>query len=316
MSRSYQMQKAEQEPEQVQAVAAAPSMPAMLGGGNALAAIASNAEVTQVLASIWIAKQFPRNLAQVTLSMQQACSRRHLAENATYTYQRGKTSVTGPSIRLAEALLGAWGNAEAGWQEVSRHFDAKKQVQVSECRAFCVDKETNLRREIAFSVPHWRDTQKGGYALKDERDVYELCANMAARRIRACILQVLPAWLTEEAMEIINKTLEGDGKKSLPDMIRAMEAKFLELGVDRGILEGYLEHPVSSCVVAELRNLRGIFNSVQNGEARVSDFFTVEKPADKKEAKAPMFAADPGDELPGLGGAGEVPSFGKEAYHD
>lgn len=177
--------------------------------GGALAAMTSNAAVTSVLASIWIAKQFPRDLAEVTLRMKQACAQPKLAQSATYSYPRGNTTVTGPSIRLAEALIGAWGNAEAGWKEVARHWDPKgadgNGCNVSECLAYCFDKETNVRREIAFSVPHTRDKnetdskgKKTGkmlrVALDNERDVYELCANMASRRIRACILQVLPGW--------------------------------------------------------------------------------------------------------------------------
>ena len=78
-------------------------------GGGALAAMTSNAAVTSVLASIWIAKQFPRDLAEVTARMNQACSRLTLAQSATYAFPRGGTTVEGPSIRLAEALIGAWG---------------------------------------------------------------------------------------------------------------------------------------------------------------------------------------------------------------
>ena len=121
----------------------------------------SNAAVTSVLASIWIAKQFPRDLAEVTARMNQACSRLTLAQSATYAFPRGGTTVEGPSIRLAEALIGAWGNAEAGWKELGRHWDPKgadgKGCMVSECVAFCFDKETNVRREISFTVNHTRD---------------------------------------------------------------------------------------------------------------------------------------------------------------
>mgnify|MGYP006869299486 FL=1 len=130
-------------------------------GGGALAAMTSNAAVTSVLASIWIAKQFPRDLAEVTARMNQACSRLTLAQSATYAFPRGGMTVEGPSIRLAEALIGAWGNAEAGWKEVARHWDPKgadgKGCMVSECVAFCFDKETNVRREISFTVNHTRD---------------------------------------------------------------------------------------------------------------------------------------------------------------
>ena len=190
-------------------------------GSGALAAMTSNAAVTSVLASIWIAKQFPRNLAEVTLRMKQACDQPKLAQSATYSYPRGNTTVTGPSIRLAEALIGAWGNAEAGWKEVARHWDPKgadgSGCNVSECLAYCFDKETNVRREIAFSVPHTRDKNEyeGGrkvmkrVALDSERDIYELCANMASRRIRACILQVLPGWLTDEAMRDLSNVYNG-----------------------------------------------------------------------------------------------------------
>ena len=100
----------------------------------------SNAAVTSVLASIWIAKQFPRDLVEVTARMNQACSRLTLAQSATYALPRGGTTVEGPSIRLAEALIGAWGNAEAGWKEVARHWDPKgadgSGCNVSECLAY------------------------------------------------------------------------------------------------------------------------------------------------------------------------------------
>ena len=252
-------------------------------GGGALAAMTSNAAVTSVLASIWIAKQFPRDLAEVTARMNQACSRLTLAQSATYALPRGGTTVEGPSIRLAEALIGAWGNAEAGWKEVGRHWDPKgadgKGCMVSECVAFCFDKETNVRREISFTVNHTRDKNEyeGGkkvmkrVALESERDVYELCANMASRRLRACILQVLPGWLTEEALEVVGRTLESGDKRSLPDMIRSMEAKFREYGVTRAQLEKNLGHVLEETTKPEIIRLGKVFNSIAEGLVRVKD---------------------------------------------
>lgn len=271
-------------------------------GGGALAAMTSNAAVTSVLASIWIAKQFPRDLAEVTARMNQACSRLTLAQSATYAFPRGGTTVEGPSIRLAEALIGAWGNAEAGWKELGRHWDPKgadgKGCMVSECVAFCFDKETNVRREISFTVNHTRDKnvyewkKKVGMVrelLESERDVYELCANMASRRIRACILQVLPGWLTEEALEAVGKTLENGDKRSLPDMIRSMEAKFLEYGVTRVQLEKNLGHGLEETTKPEIVRLGKVFNSIAEGMVRVKDIF----PADEQPAKDPALPKTP-----------------------
>lgn len=294
--------------------------------GNALAAIASNAEVTTVMASIYVAKQFPRNLAMATAEMNQNCGRLNLAKKATYSYARGGSAIEGPSIRLAEVLMGAWGNMEAGWREISRHFDAKSGKMVSECSAFAFDKQSNTRTEIAFSVPHWRDTKRGGYAITDERDIYELCANMAARRKRAAILSILPSWFVEEALEEVNKTLKKDmAGKSIPDMVRGMEAKFVVYGVTREMLEKNLGHPIEECTRDELVRLGKNYTAISDGAIRVSDIFpqeeekpvvaaaaTVKKDATVdaqpvvterkkgavKVAKGSLFDEDPEDDIP------------------
>ena len=305
-------------------------------GGGALAAMTSNAAVTSVLASIWIAKQFPRDLAEVTARMNQACSRLTLAQSATYALPRGGTTVEGPSIRLAEALIGAWGNAEAGWKEVARHWDPKgadgKGCMVSECVAFCFDKETNVRREISFTVNHTRDKNEyeGGrkvmkrVALESERDVYELCANMASRRIRACILQVVPGWLTEEALEIVSATLKKDeNAEKLPERIQSMEAKFLELGVSRAQLEKKLGHSLepNDMTMAEVYRLGRVYTSIADGMIRMNDVFPTEEQSEVKDPnipsvpEAPAPSPDPAsnnfkDGIPGLDVPEDVPSFG------
>lgn len=277
----------------LQAVPAAPQgmnpLAMMSQGGNgALAAVTSNEKVVETLASIFIAKQFPRDLAMVTANMTAATSRVSLAQKAVYTYPRGGSSVEGPSVHLADALLGAWGNAESGWTELNRHKDPKKGCMVSECVAYAFDKETNSKHSIAFTVPHWRDTKKGGYPLTDERDIYELCANMAARRRRAAILRVLPAWLVEEALENCNETLRNaDGNKPLPDLIRRMEAKFSGLGVSKAQLEAKLGHKLEATTRNELVTLGKHYNAIEGGHARADELFEPEAKA------APMAAAKP-----------------------
>lgn len=257
------------------------AFPAGSSTGNALTAIASNKEATQALASIWIAKQFPRDTAEVTRRMRDACSRYSLAQTATYRYRRGSTHVSGGSIRLAETLLSAWGNAEAGWVELSREMDKDAGCTVSLCKAFCFDKENNLYREISFNVRHWRDLKdedgkkgrKNGYALVDERDIYEMNANQASRRIRACIFQVIPEWLKSEAIEEVAKTMDkGDGRDP-QEIFRSLQAEFLKYRITRERLEKFLGHAIEETTRAEIRNLGEIYNSLEDGEARVRDYF-------------------------------------------
>ena len=288
--------------------------PQQAPGGGALAAITGNAAVAETLASIYIAKQFPRNLVEVTQRMKESCSRPKLAQVATYAYTRATTTITGPSIRLAEVLVGAWGNMEAGWKVIARRFDPRAGVDVSECVAFAWDKETNIKREIAFSVPHVRDLQGGKKApLKSERDIYELCANMASRRVRACILQVIPGWLVEEAMERIEKTLkDGDGRP-LSDRVRDMLAVYADLGVSKERIEAWLGHPTEQIVIGELVKLGKQYNALRDGVANVQDIFPEPektaadvKPASLKTAKkSDVELADSdifGEAIPGLKG--------------
>lgn len=59
--------------------------------------------------------------------------------------------------------------------------------------AYAWDLETNTRRTTHFEVFHIRDTKQGPKILTEERDIYETIANQASRRMRGCILQLIPA---------------------------------------------------------------------------------------------------------------------------
>lgn len=71
---------------------------------NVVAESSAQREAQEVQAMMVIAKRFPRDPVQAMDRILQACTRPTLAEGALYTYGRGGTDVTGPSIRLAETL--------------------------------------------------------------------------------------------------------------------------------------------------------------------------------------------------------------------
>ena len=78
-----------------------------------------------------------------------------LAQSAVYSYARGGSSVTGPSIRLAEMLAQNWGNIQYGIRELSSENGE------STVEAFAWDVETNTRQTKVFQVPHIRYTRNG-----------------------------------------------------------------------------------------------------------------------------------------------------------
>ena len=144
------------------------------------AEMAISRQAQEVQAAMVIAKRFPRDEIEAQTRILQACERIVLAEKAEYSYLRGGEKVTGPSIRLAEVLARYWGNIDFGIIEL------EQRTGESTMMAYAWDLETNTRQTRIFVQKHERKTKKAGITkLDDPRDIYELTANMGARRVRA-----------------------------------------------------------------------------------------------------------------------------------
>ena len=88
----------------------------------------------EVQVAVMMAKRFPRNKIEAKEKLITDCCRESLAKVSMYSYARGGTNITGPSIRLAEAAKNAWGNMQSGWREISR--TTVQGVGVSEIETF------------------------------------------------------------------------------------------------------------------------------------------------------------------------------------
>ena len=231
--------------------------------------------MAEVKAQVFMARQFPRDVVRATDRILLECDRLKLAEKAIYSFPRGTSTVTGPSIRLAEAIKRAWGNMMSGLVEVERN------EKESAMLAYAWDLETNTMRRVEFKVPHTRDTKQGKKTLTDDRDVYEMTANQGARRERACILGLIPGDVVEAAVKRCEKTLVakvGDLATVIPKMV----TKFAAIGVSKAMIEKRLGHRIEATQSAEVVQLGNIFTSIEDGMAVVKDFFEPEG-----EAKAP-----------------------------
>ena len=142
-------------------------------------------------AAMFVAKQFPRDLGSVLRNLQRTCSRQTIAEIASYSYKRGDEEIVGPSVYLLKAIAQEWGNLSFGVRELSRVPGSPGVPGFSTIEAFAWDMERNVREVRNFEVKHWRDTRSGGYQMRDERDIYEIGANMGARRLRARLLAIM-----------------------------------------------------------------------------------------------------------------------------
>ena len=241
--------------------------------------------VAEVQAALVIAASRPRNELRARDRLLQACQRANLAAGALYQYSRGGTPISGPSIRLAEAAARAWGNMIYGFREISRRQGE------SECEAYAWDLETNTKAVRQFALRHRRDTKKGGYDLTEERDIYELIANHAQRRVRAAILEIIPGDIIEDAVFECEKTQKNtvckdkDGKTiSLAEATEKLLSAFKNMGVSKEAVEKRLGHRVDAIQPAQIIAFRKIYTSIKDGMSEPKDWFELEELVDKSGA--------------------------------
>ncbi len=238
-------------------------------------AAAANVEVAmsrasqEVQAAMAIAKRYPRDVNAAYSRLMTSCKRKGLAEAAIYEYPRGGQKVEGPSIRLAEAAAQCWGNLDFGVVEV------EQSAGQSVVMAYAWDLETNTRQVKTFTVKHERHTRQGRSFLTDPRDIYEMVANQGARRLRACILGVIPGDVIDDAIAQCEKTLIGDGKEPIAARVQKMLTAFAEFSVTAEMVEAKLGHKVDAITETELAKLRKTYTSIKDGMGGIHDFFPV-----------------------------------------
>jgi len=232
-------------------------------------------EMATIYSQMAMAQARPRDYAEVQRKLKNICARESLAAASVYAYAKGGTDITGPSIRLAEAIASVYGNFKYGYEVTERTPGQGKIPGNSKIRAYAFDMETNTQAERVFDVPHWRDTKSGGYPITDAREIYELEANMSARRKRACILEILPRDIVEYA--IAECELTSSTKLNLtPESISKMVNAFSEFGVTKEAIEEFIQRTVESIHKSQFIRLRNIYQSLRDSIAKPEDFFNMD----------------------------------------
>lgn len=264
--------------------------PETVSAASVTAAMATTRQAQEVQAAMIVAKHFPRDERVSCDRILNACTRRSLAECAIYSYSRGGTEVSGPSIRLAECIAQNWGNIDFGYIELEQK-NGESQVM-----AYAWDLETNTRQSKVFSVPHRRDTKKGSFPLTDSRDIYEMVANQASRRVRSCILAVIPNDVVEMAVNQCEVTLKSSAAgKALDDRIAEMVERFAEYNVTPDQLRAYVGKNVEAFTENDVIRLGKVYRSLKDGIVG-SDYFLERMKENPKPAAAPSNALPESDE--------------------
>lgn len=172
--------------------------------------------------------------------------------------------------------------------------------------AYCWDLETNTRQTKIFTVPHIRYTKKGSVALTDPRDIYEMVANQGARRMRACILGIIPGDVVDAALAACTTTMMRKSDEPMIDRVRKMGRAFKDdFGVPMECLEKYIGCKAEAFTAQSIVRLRNVYTSLKEGRASREQYFdlpTVEVDETTGEVK---------DDLPAPADALGTPDDGK-----
>lgn len=231
-------------------------------------------QLSEIKGKMFLARQFPRDPEQSLQNVLMECQRPKLAEAAQYEYPKGDSVVTGPSIRLVEVLARHWGNIDSGVAEIDTHSDH------TVVKAYAWDLENNISDEKTFTVQHVRTTKRGSYKLTDERDIYEMVANKAARRKRSCLLAVMPGWYVEAALDACNETLRNSvaNGKTIEEVREAVVAAFAEFGVSPDNIAAKLSRPIDKLDPNDIVKLRHLYAAIKDGFVKAQDAFDLSAP--------------------------------------
>lgn len=250
-------------------------------------------EVARIHGKMVLARQFPRNVDECIEKILKECERPKVAEDAAYEYPRGGTLVYGPSIRITEVVAQNWQNMDFGVRELSQSAGE------SEMQAFAWDLETNVSKEITFTVKHGRYSSSKGFKEfgenSDPREIYETTANFAARRMRNCIQSTIPQWVFEAALQKCEETLKSLVKDP-QEAIKNMQKEFAKWGIIKAHIEELIKKPVSKAKVTDILRLRRIYKSIKDHIGAPSQFFNVPAEVDKKAGFKESTAGNDGNE--------------------
>jgi len=244
-----------------------------------------------------MALQRPRNILSVRDKILEACARPGFAGSAWYSKPVGGGKVRGPSIRFAETAIQCMTNITVMPSIV--YEDREKLVL--DVQVIDLESNTSYGDQATLSKTVERKDKKGRevvgerintssekvyIVLATEDEMANKTNSAKSKIIRNSGLRLIPQDIIEEAEWAVRDTLEKGGDDPAKEKKRMADA-FSFIGIKPAELEKYLGHSVDSISPAELSDLREVYATLKDGEAKWSDY--VEK-GERKNNVAPARA--------------------------
>lgn len=235
----------------------------------------------QVELGFALAARRPRDWDVVRSELIKECKRPYFATSAIYALPRGGKTIKGLSIRFAEAAARYIGNL--GITSTIIHDDDKKrviQVMVNDLQGNIYSSNTlSVEKTIERSrvAPNQRIVkervnsrgQRVYIVEADDADLTNKQAALEARVRRNLILQIIPGWLQDECWDVLGETAHQEAAKD-PDANRRrlLDSFENQLGINPDALAQYLGHPTQQITPDEIIELRTLYTSLRDGDAK------------------------------------------------
>lgn len=222
--------------------------------------------------AISTARKYPRQPAVVKSEMlSYATLDEETAAACFYNLPRGGKNIQGPSVRLAEIAVTAFGNLRVGcrvMQTVTQGDHPHVIVQ-----AVCMD----MQKNVAVTIEKRRriiGKKSAGGAISDD-DINLAVNSCTAIAYRDCVFKIVPLSLIKPVYEQCKKVAVGDAKSLVDRRGKCLET-FAKMGVSQErVLVRLDKKKVEEITLDDIETLIGIHTTIKEGEETIEAIFPV-----------------------------------------
>lgn len=223
-----------------------------------------------------VARRFPRDMDQVREELLRDCRRPAFAREARFHMPIGD-GVEGWTIRFVEAALAHMGNCDS----VASTIFSDDEKEILSVRV--TDYQRNISHASTATVlktVERKRLRKGQKPITSRRNSYGDIVHVVpasetdfrakkgaevSKHVRTNGERLLPAWLKEEALAMVQKTQADEDAKDPDGARRQLADAFADMGVKVTDLKAYLGHDLDQATPADMRHLRAVYATIRDG---------------------------------------------------
>jgi len=258
------------------------------------------------------AKRYPRSIrAFIDKSTEMATLDEETAKACFYALPRDGKTVTGPSARLAEICVAAYGNLRAQ----ARIVDEDDRFITARGEAWDIEANTAIAFEVRRRITTSEKTNRDGTVIPSKKysdDMVGVTGNAASSiALRNAVFKIIPSAFWRPIYEKARTVAVGNAATLATRRAKMLE-HFQKLGVEGARVFGLLGvRGVEDVTLEHMETLIGIATAIKEGDTTIDQAFAdVPAPPQRKSDQAPAASttATGTDSVGAKPVAGEMPS--------